>query len=163
MRSWLVGGAVIETPAGLLLVANRRRNGSVDWTPPGGVIDVGETVLEGLAREVVEETGLVVTEWRGPIYHVAAEAVGLGWDLRVEVWQAVAWSGELAVGDDPDGIVTEARFVGVEACDDHLVGAHPWVAEPVGAWVREPWTEARQFRYAVDGADMATATVRRLP
>ena len=37
-----------------------RRNGSSDWTPPGGVIEVadGESVLDGLTREVAEETGL---------------------------------------------------------------------------------------------------------
>ena len=40
MRDWLVGGAVIEGPAGLLLVRNRRRDGSFDWSPPGGVIDL---------------------------------------------------------------------------------------------------------------------------
>ncbi len=34
----------------------------VDWTPPGGVIDPGETISEGLVREVREETGLVVHE-----------------------------------------------------------------------------------------------------
>ena len=67
MRDWLVGGAVIEGPSGLLLVQNRRRDGSFDWSPPGGVIDAGETVLEGIGREVVEETGLVVTEWAGKL------------------------------------------------------------------------------------------------
>ena len=58
MRAWLVGGAIVEGPDGLLLVRNRRRNGALDWSPPGGVIDAGESVLEGLTREVEEETGL---------------------------------------------------------------------------------------------------------
>ena len=66
VREWLVGGAIIETPDGVLLVRNQRRNGDLDWTPPGGVIDEGEDLLAGLAREVEEETGLVVTEWEGP-------------------------------------------------------------------------------------------------
>ncbi len=39
MRSWVVGGALILSDEGVLLVQNRRRNGSHDWTPPGGVID----------------------------------------------------------------------------------------------------------------------------
>ena len=58
MRDWLVGGGLILGPRGLLLVRNRRRNGSWDWSPPGGVIDQGETVLVGLTREVAEETGV---------------------------------------------------------------------------------------------------------
>ena len=49
MRHWTVGGALIRHGDGLVLVSNRRRDQSVEWTPPGGVIDEGETVLEGLA------------------------------------------------------------------------------------------------------------------
>ena len=60
VRSWVVGGALIRHGDGLVMVANRRRDGSIDWTPPGGVIDAGEALLEGLAREVREETGLEV-------------------------------------------------------------------------------------------------------
>jgi len=48
VRRWLVGSALIEGEDGLLLVANRRRDGAVDWTPPGGVIDAGESVLDGI-------------------------------------------------------------------------------------------------------------------
>jgi ADP-ribose pyrophosphatase YjhB (NUDIX family) len=61
MQQWLVGGALIRGADGVLLVQNRRRNGRHDWSPPGGVIDHGETLLEGLTREVVEETGVQVT------------------------------------------------------------------------------------------------------
>ena len=47
MRDWVVGGALILSDEGVLLVQNRRRNGSHDWTPPGGVIDEGETPDRG--------------------------------------------------------------------------------------------------------------------
>ena len=47
MRRWLVAGAVIEGPEGVLLVQNRRRDGRVDWSPPGGVVDPGEPGIEG--------------------------------------------------------------------------------------------------------------------
>ena len=72
MRSWTVGGALIRHGDGLVLVANRRRDGSIDWTPPGGVIDDGESVLAGLHREVLEETGLVVDGWVGQQYETTA-------------------------------------------------------------------------------------------
>ena len=48
MRDWLVGGALIESDDGLLLVRNRRRDGSHDWSTPGGVIEEGEDLLDGL-------------------------------------------------------------------------------------------------------------------
>lgn len=162
MREWLVGGAVIEGPDGLLLVRNRRRNGSHDWTPPGGVIDPGEGVVDGLAREVVEETGLVVTDWQGPLYRITAEAPGLGWLLRVEVWRAASWQGDLRVGHDPDGIVVDARFMAGEECLGCLAGAHPWVAEPVSEWLAEPWADARHFGYRIEGEDLGALVVTRV-
>lgn len=149
----------------LLLVGNQRRNGSVDWTPPGGVIEVhdGEQLLDGLTREVEEETGLRVTEWAGPLYSVVAEAPGLGWRLHAEVHLAVAWEGELNVENDPDGIVIDARFVDAVGCADLLGGCHPWVREPLSAWLEERWEDQHSFGYRVDGADVASVVVTRLP
>jgi 8-oxo-dGTP diphosphatase len=160
VHDWLVAGAVLEGPGGLLLVQNRRRNGRSDWSPPGGVIDAGESVLEGLAREVVEETGLVVTAWSEVIYEIEVSAPDLDWRLRVEAFQAVAWSGALVV-DDPDGIVVDARFVGREHCDEHLAGGHPWVGEPLGEWLAMPWSGCRSFGYHVAGSDPASFAVTR--
>ena len=160
MRDWLVAGALIEGPGGLLLVENRRRNGSVDWSPPGGVIDEGEDVLVGLEREVVEETGLVVTAWSEPVYDIEVFAPDLGWHLRVEAFRALEWSGELVV-DDPDGIVIDARFVAMELCGEHLGGGHPWVGEPLGEWLADQWEGRRSFGYHVAGADPGTLEVTR--
>jgi len=164
VRDWVVGGAVVLESDRLLLVGNRRRNGTIDWTPPGGVIEVdeGESILDGLAREVEEETGLRVTAWgAGPLYSVTAEAPGLGWRLRAEVHLAAAWEGDLVV-DDPDGIVVDARFVPCHDCDGLLDGCHPWVREPLAAWLSERWATAQSFGYRLDGADVASLTVTRL-
>jgi len=160
MRQWLVGGGLILGESGLLLVRNRRRNGDHDWSPPGGVIDEGETLLAGLTREVEEETGVVVSAWQGPVYEVEVEAPGLGWHLRVEAHVAVDYTGDLHV-DDPDGIVVDAAFVDPGACDGHLATCRPWVSEPLGAWLAERWEQPRRFRYLVDGDDPARAVVTR--
>jgi 8-oxo-dGTP diphosphatase len=163
MRAWVVGAAVIEGPQGLLLVRNRRRGGRHDWTTPGGVIEVddGEALIDGLAREVREETGLTVTEWAGPIYRVAAEAPGLGWSLEVECHRAVRFEGELAI-DDPDGIVVDACYVAAHDCGGHLETTHPWVSEPLLAWIEAPWDGSRSFSYHVAGDDVASVVVTRL-
>ncbi len=150
VHRWLVGGALIEGPEGLLLVRNRRRGGREDWSTPGGVIDEGETLIEGLTREVAEETGLVVTAWAGPVYEVQAEAPDLGWTLRVEVHRAVEYHGELAL-DDPDEIVVDARFLTDDDCTRCLGGGHRWVAEPLGEWLGERWGEGRTYGYVLRG------------
>ena len=41
-----------------MLAIRRRDNGH--WEPPGGVLELNESILGGLVREVAEETGLVV-------------------------------------------------------------------------------------------------------
>ncbi len=163
MRQWVVAGGLIEAGGRVLLVQNRRRDGSLDWTTPGGVIEVheGEGVVDGLTREVAEETGITVTEWEGPVYLVEAEAPGLGWHLRVEVHRALLFSGELHV-DDPDRIVVDARFVPAGECASHLVGNHVWVREPLGAWLTERWIEPRAYKYRVDGDRRMGLTVVRL-
>jgi 8-oxo-dGTP diphosphatase len=163
MREWLVASAVVEGPEGVLLVQNRRRDGSLDWSPPGGVIEVheGESVIDGLTREVQEETGILVTSWAGPLWELEATAEGMGWRMRVEVHLALAFEGELNP-DDPDGIVVDARFVTVDDCERHLGPGNPMILEPLAAWLAERWTEARAYQYRVDGAARADMTVTRL-
>jgi 8-oxo-dGTP diphosphatase len=170
VQQWLVGGAVIESEVigqdvlgvgGVLLVENLRRGGRVDWTPPGGVIDAGETVLDGLTREVREETGLVVRRWSEQIYRISAQAPGLGWHLRVEVHRALEVSGDLRTGADPDGIVISADVVEAGECEDRLCDSHPWVREPLLAWLGQRWAGSREFNYLVEGSDPAHLTVSR--
>ncbi len=54
-----VGGVVIDQGRALLI-----RRGSAplkgEWSIPGGLLEVGETLEQGVARELAEETGLEV-------------------------------------------------------------------------------------------------------
>jgi 8-oxo-dGTP diphosphatase len=50
--------AVILDDQGRALAIRRHDNG--DWEPPGGVLELSESITAGLVREVEEETGLLV-------------------------------------------------------------------------------------------------------
>jgi 8-oxo-dGTP diphosphatase len=54
-----VGGVVIEQNRALL-VRRAREPALGEWTIPGGLLEVGETLAAGVAREIQEETGLIV-------------------------------------------------------------------------------------------------------
>ena len=166
MRNWVVGGALIPRVGGvdlngLVLVGNRRRDRSIEWTPPGGVIDRGETMREGLAREVLEETGLTVAGWAGLRYSVIVEAPQLGWRLRVEAWETEDVVGDIVVAD-PDGIVEDVRPVdGVEALT--LLAMSPqWVHIPVADWLHGVAHPTGTFHFQVIGADRNTSRVERI-
>ncbi|MDP4009512.1 MAG: NUDIX domain-containing protein [Candidatus Shapirobacteria bacterium] len=55
----VVGGAVIENNQGkLLLTKSSKWNNK--WVWPGGHIEPGETIIDGVKREIEEEVGLTV-------------------------------------------------------------------------------------------------------
>jgi len=57
LHSVSVAGIVVDGD-GRVLVIKRQDNGQ--WQAPGGVLELGETFEEGVRREVLEETGVVV-------------------------------------------------------------------------------------------------------
>jgi 8-oxo-dGTP diphosphatase len=56
-----VAGVIVDDE-GRALIIQRRDNGH--WEPPGGILEHGETIEDGLRREVFEETGLSVEPQR---------------------------------------------------------------------------------------------------
>jgi len=156
-----VAAGIIEHEGRVLLVQNVRKGGHSDWSTPGGVVEQGEDVQVGLTREVVEETGLVVDDWHGPLYSVETIAHDMGWHLTVQVFRARSWSGEVTVGQDPDGIVVDAAFLDLAQCADRLAGNAQWVREPVLEWLEGRWDDHRSYRYHLAGTDRASMIVTR--
>lgn len=107
-----VGGVVIKDGC-ILLVRRGNPPSRGQWGVPGGVLELGESLREGVAREVFEECGIEVKV--GDLFEV------------FEVFQTDPWgdtefhyvlldylaeyvSGELTAGDDAD----ESRFISLD-------------------------------------------------
>ncbi len=162
LRHWQVaGGVLIDDQDRVLLVNNKRRNGDTDWSPPGGVIDPGESPVYALSREVREETGLVVTEWSEPMYRVVVTAPGFGFRLEVVTHRAQSYGGSIEI-DDPDGIVIAAQFVVRHAAVERMKKGSQWVWEPMAAHLLDGVEDDYTFEYRLDGTSASDRRVTRL-
>ena len=154
-RNWSVVGGIIRKDLDILLVANRRRGnshlgkrGGIEWTPPGGVIDRGESPIDALGREVLEETGLKVSTWSELIYGVTVNFLEQNMALEVEVFEAIDWTGSLLI-NDPDGIVEVAEFFSPKISETILRDSPVWVRDPVLAYLNDEIPSEKTFSYTV--------------
>jgi len=159
----VVGGLVWNADDRLLLVANRRRDGRIDWTPPGGVVDSEEDPVSALDRELFEETGLVVDAWDGPCYQLNVDFPDRAMHLEVEVYEAQSFTGNIRL-EDPDGIVQEARFVDTDEAKILLESAPLWVRQPVCDYLAKSFddVEDAHFVFVARGVDSGSLVVERV-
>ena len=101
-------GAVIVQDGRVVLIRRRFEPLARQWSLPGGTLELGETLEAGVAREMLEETGLVVDV--GPVVEVF-DRIMYDDDRRVRyhfvLVDYLCWpvSGTLRAGSDVDDAV----------------------------------------------------------
>lgn len=99
MRTILAAsGVVIDTHGRILLVLRTNDPEAGHWTVPGGRVDPGETLEEAAAREVAEETGIIVDVGR-EVWSLTQPAGG-GDVYEIHDFLAYPVGGILRAGDD---------------------------------------------------------------
>jgi ADP-ribose pyrophosphatase YjhB (NUDIX family) len=96
-------GAVVWRGERVLLIRRGRPPRLGQWSLPGGGQQLGETLLEAVAREIREETGLIVDEIRflTTVDLIEREADGrIRYHYTLVDFTAEAPHGEAAAGDD---------------------------------------------------------------
>lgn len=91
-------GAVVHDAQGRLLLVQRANDpGRGQWSLPGGRVEAGESDASAVARELHEETGLLVRagSLAGSVSRPAPHGVFMIFDYVAEVV-----GGELSAGDD---------------------------------------------------------------
>jgi 8-oxo-dGTP diphosphatase len=133
-RAHQVAAAIIRRGDEIALVLQGAPGEEPFWGLPGGVVEHDELIPEGLAREVLEETGLAISlparlgyirqiDNRCPARLTGHRGTGEGYLVTVWLFDSDSWSGEIGARD-PDGVVQEARFVPVGEAVELLRRTH---------------------------------------
>ena len=110
--------AIIRDQAGRLLLVRRRDNGA--WVMPAGTMELDESILDCVTREVREETGLTVVSavpmaiYSEPRFSFVT-AYGDPYQLLSIVFVVDQWEGELLAETDE---TTDARFFHLDELPD---------------------------------------------
>jgi ADP-ribose pyrophosphatase YjhB (NUDIX family) len=93
---------------GEILLVEQRVTGSRSWSLPGGTLELGETLGACLAREVEEETGLVVGIER--LLYVC-DRMEAGRQVLHITFSVVHLGGNLRIGEEPESAAEPIRSV----------------------------------------------------
>jgi ADP-ribose pyrophosphatase YjhB (NUDIX family) len=103
-----VGGVVLTPDGRVVLVKRRHEPAAGTWSLPGGAVEVGETAQAAVAREIREETGLIVDV--GPVVDVVdrilvEEDGRVGYHFVIVDYLCRARDGTVAADSDVEAVV----------------------------------------------------------
>jgi 8-oxo-dGTP diphosphatase len=164
-ESLLIVAAIIRRGNEILLVEQQGPNDPASaWALPGGRVEPDELLVEALAREVREETGVTVREPGHLAYivqHTRLDSSGL---VTVLAFEIADWEGEVRTMD-PDNLILQARFAPIPDAIHKLEQTLRFrmMREPIVAYLRgEVGAGAMWFyRRQPDGIDILIACLRR--
>ena len=153
-KTHVIASAVIRREGEILLVHQYRpQDPYPNWFLPGGRVEAGEVLSEGLVREVREEAGLELLTL-GPIAFCTHAVDEIERSQSVAfVFEVVEWRGTPQCAD-PDETVSDVRWFSLEEALGHLERV-PWhsMREPLLAYLRGAQPAGTVWLYANRGEE----------
>ncbi|MGA7730432.1 MAG: NUDIX hydrolase [Chloroflexia bacterium] len=148
-KTYVIASALIRRGDEILLVHQyRSQDPYPNWFLPGGRVEAGELLSEGLAREVREEAGLdLVTVGQLAYCTHAVDDADHSQSIAF-VFEVAEWTGT-PNSNDPDGTVSDVRWFSLEEALTHLERV-PWhsMREPLVAYLRGTHASGTVWMYA---------------
>lgn len=102
-----VNGLIVRNRALLLLKLKSPTRDTPFWIPPGGGVELGESLEETLSRELLEETGLRIS---GPELWYISEYINKPWHAVEFYFFCRNAVGNLHLGSDPE-LDSDRQFI----------------------------------------------------
>lgn len=106
------------------------------WTLPGGLVEPYELATEAVSRETLEEAGIIIQNIDRFAYVSQCHSLRQAEQVIVFCLETSDWSGEIAC-EDPDQVVTEARFFSVPAASPRPERRGLRMTEPLVAYLND--------------------------
>ena len=149
-RYWLAVSAIVTRGDDeILMVGNDYGEDDLIWNLPGGAVDLGEDLVEAVARELHEETGITALEI-GPLAWVVQGVrandrpfiIAFAFEIR-------RWEGEVSVDNEVDhGDVQQAKFIPFRDAQTCMI---PGNQTAFCHWLADPENIPRIYRTSPEG------------
>jgi len=119
-------GLVLDEDQRVLLVLRGREPGKDEWGLPGGFVETDESPIHAARRELLEETGLTVSEPK-LINVVYQESDFYNTSILIIGYRFHEYTGELIAGDD----AAEAKFFSLDDMPELAFRSHCSLLEKI--------------------------------
>jgi 8-oxo-dGTP diphosphatase len=139
-RYWLaVSAIVIRNGREVLMVGNDYGDDDLIWNLPGGAVDPGEDLVQAIARELHEETGITALEIGSLAWVVQATLKNDRPFIIGFAFEIITWEGQVSVANEVEhGDVQQAEFVPFDAAVERMISGgqealRDWLEDPAGS------------------------------
>jgi ADP-ribose pyrophosphatase YjhB (NUDIX family) len=131
-----VAAIVTRNDHEILLVGNDYGREELIWNLPGGAVDPGENLIQAVARELYEETGITALEI-GPLAWIVQVVLNDQRPFIIDfAFEIASWEGDVSLENEVEqGHVQQAAFVSFDEARECVftefqTTLHDWLDDP---------------------------------